>query len=141
MDSTKTHALACSRTAWFRSGGGSEKREEADFEFREVGARLAAGRSLHVDGVEAGSAILKYRDDPESQCAQPHDGRLHYTLTCKAGMARMRQHRASAATLTNLLKQNVAQVDKDRPAPDDKGEEVVKEAILDLAAKKVAVCP
>ena len=52
----------------------------------------------------------------------------------------MRQHRAIAATLTNLLKQGGAQVDKERPAPhmyeletNDKGERVVKEAILDLA--------
>ena len=29
----------------------------------------------------------------------------------------MRQHRAIAATLTNLLKQSGAQVDKERPAP------------------------
>ena len=39
-------------------------------------------------------ALLKFRDDPESQCAQPLDSRLHHTLTCKAGLARMRQHRA-----------------------------------------------
>ena len=58
----------------------------------------------------------------------------------KAGLARMRQHRAIAATLTNLLKQCGAQVDKERPAPymyefetNDKGERVVKEAIWDLA--------
>ena len=62
-------------------------------------------------------ALLKFRDDPESQCAQPLDSRLHRALTCKAGLARMRQHRATAATLTNLLKQSGAQVDKERPAP------------------------
>ena len=52
----------------------------------------------------------------------------------------MRQHRAIAATLTNLIKRSGAQVDKERPAPhmyefdtNDKGERVVKEAILDLA--------
>ena len=86
-------------------------------------------------------ALLKFRDDPESQCAQPRDSRLHHTLTCQAGLARLRQHRATAATLTNLLKQSGAQVDKERPAPqmyefetNDKGERVVKEAILDPAA-------
>ena len=83
-------------------------------------------------------ALLKFSDDPESQCAQPLDSRLHHTLTCKAGLARMRQHRAVAATLTNLLKQSGAQVDRERPAPHmsefetiDEGERVVKEAILD----------
>ena len=92
-------------------------------------------------------ALLKFRDDPESQCAQPLDSRLH-TLTCKAGLARMRQHRAIATTLTNLLKQGGAEVDKERPAPhmyefetNDKGERVVKEAILDLAvALHTLVC-
>ena len=85
-------------------------------------------------------ALLKYRDDPESQCGQSLDSRLHHTLTCKAGLARMRQHRAIAATLTSVLKQSGAQVDRERPAPDmyelevnDRGEQVVKEAILDLA--------
>ena len=84
-------------------------------------------------------ALLKFSDDPESQCAQPLDSRLHHTLTCKAGLARMRQHRAVAATLTNLLWQSGAQVDRERPAPHmsefetiDEGERVVKEAILDL---------
>ena len=48
-------------------------------------------------------ALLKYRDDPESQCAQPLGNRLHHTLTCKAGLARVCQHRSIAATLTNLL--------------------------------------
>ena len=85
-------------------------------------------------------ALLKFRDDPQSQCAQPLDSRLHHSPTCKAGLARMRQHRAMAATLTNLLKQSRAQVDKERPAPqiyefetNDTGERVVKKAILDLA--------
>ena len=45
-------------------------------------------------------ALLKFLDDIQSQCAQPLDSRLHHTsLTCKAGLARMRQHRAFAATL------------------------------------------
>ena len=44
-------------------------------------------------------ALLKYPDDPESQCAPPLDSRLHHTLTCKAGLARLRQNREIAATL------------------------------------------
>ena len=85
-------------------------------------------------------ALLKFRDDVESQCAQPFDSRLHHALTCKAGLARMRQQRAIAATLTNLLKQSGAQADKERLAPhmnefetNDNGERVVKEATLYLA--------
>ena len=54
-------------------------------------------------------ALLRDREDPESQCGQKLDTRLHHTLTCKAGLARMRQHRAVAATLTNVLKQSGAQ--------------------------------
>ena len=85
-------------------------------------------------------ALLKFRDDSESQCAQTLDSRVHHTLTCKAGLTRMRQHKAIAGTLTNLIKRSGTQMDKERRAPhmyefetNDKGERVVKEAILDLA--------
>ena len=84
-------------------------------------------------------ALLKFRDDPESHCAQPLDSRLHHTLTCKTTLKRMHQHTTNTTTLTNLLKQTGAQADKERPPPhmcelemNDKGEKVVKEAILDL---------
>ena len=53
-----------------------------------------------------------------SMMALSHNVHNRFTaLTCKAGLARMHQHRAIAATLANLLKQSVAQVDKERPAP------------------------
>ena len=51
-------------------------------------------------------ALLRNREDPESQCGQKLDSRLHHTLICKAGLASMRPHRAIAATLTNVLKQS-----------------------------------
>ena len=71
---------------------------------------------------------------------QPLDSRLHYTLTCKSWTHVCAKHRATVATLTNLLKQSGPQVDKERPAPhmhelatNDKCERVVKREILDLA--------
>ena len=169
MYSRKRRALACPDPAWPRSCGGTETLIDGGRRIKEVmlGSGGPGNRSMWVAPTKAARdllpdahfmmstvlrlgcesnatgrlcALLKFRDDPESQCAQPLDSRLHHALTCKARLARMRQHRATAATLTNLLKQGGAQVDKERPAPlmyefetNDKGERVVKEAILDLA--------
>ena len=78
-------------------------------------------------------ALLKFRADSGLQSL---DSRLHHTLTCKAGPARVRQHRAIATTLTNVLKQSGAQLDKERRRrtyeveTKGEGEKVVKEAIL-----------
>ena len=61
-------------------------------------------------------ALLKYRDDPESQCEQPMNSRLHHMLTCKAGLAHKRQHRAVVEAFADRLRQSGAQVDKETPS-------------------------
>ena len=90
-------------------------------EGRVAGCSLCDGH-----GAEAGTRKQRER----------HVMRNHLTVDCTT---HSRQHSAVASTLTNMRKPSVAQVDKERPAPDfydttknEYGGQEVKEAILDL---------